>query len=336
MFRWLVCAIIITSPVTAVPALNPGIVERINSNPLSTWSAKMSPRFANASTDDVARLCGGFRSEGLRASIPEISHLAFSAPTDFDAREAWPQCKSTIAHVRDQSDCGSCWAFATTESFNDRLCVANNFSKLLSPLDMGECCNIPGCRMNNDGCVGGIISQAWKWLVSDGVVTGGDHADINKTDTCKPYPFWCTHNSSNHKEPLCPSKEYTMPKCNQECSNAGYPAPYGQDKVKASKTFTIPRYPLDTVYHELMHFGPVSSVFTVFDDFIHYSGGVYKHLEGGEVGSHAIEIIGWGVDKGENYWWVKNSWGSTWGLNGYFKIGYGECGIENTFTSGYV
>ena len=201
MFRWLVCAIIIISPVTAVPALNPGIVERINSNPLSTWSAKMSPRFANASTDDVARLCGGFRSEGLRASIPEISHLAFSAPTDFDAREAWPQCKSTIAHVRDQSgasyhlcdrqqigvdnkaqtflellrssssnrsqtDCGSCWAFATTESFNDRcvvesfsytcdeqndshsprLCVANNFSKLLSPLDMGECCNIPGCR----------------------------------------------------------------------------------------------------------------------------------------------------------------------------------------------
>ena len=58
-------------------------------------------------------------------------------------------------------------------------------------------------------------------------------------------------------------------------------------------------------YVYVYHYFPlhaVSSVFTVFDDFIHYSGGVYKHLEGGEVGSHAIEIIGWGVDKGENYW----------------------------------
>ena len=35
---------------------------------------------------------------------------------------------------------------------------------------------------------------------------GGDHADINKTDTCKPYPFWCTHNSSNHKVVNCYGK----------------------------------------------------------------------------------------------------------------------------------
>ncbi|CAN0294021.1 unnamed protein product, partial [Ectocarpus fasciculatus] len=36
-------------------------------------------------------------------------------PVNFDAREAFPECASVIGRVRDQSDCGSCWAFASTE-----------------------------------------------------------------------------------------------------------------------------------------------------------------------------------------------------------------------------
>lgn len=44
-------------------------------------------------------------------------------PAEFDAREAFPECAEVIGRIRDQSDCGSCWAFASTEAFNDRRCI---------------------------------------------------------------------------------------------------------------------------------------------------------------------------------------------------------------------
>lgn len=45
-------------------------------------------------------------------------------PDSFDSRDAFPECAEIIGRIRDQSDCGSCWAFASTEAFNDRRCVA--------------------------------------------------------------------------------------------------------------------------------------------------------------------------------------------------------------------
>ena len=74
-----------------------------------------------------------------------------------------------------------------------------------------------------------------------------------------------------------------------------------------------------------------------------YRGGIYGHttinpslyshpgFNPFELTNHAVLLVGWGEEGGVPYWIVKNSWGSTWGEKGYFRIvrGQDECGIES-------
>lgn len=80
--------------------------------------------------------------------------------------------------------------------------------------------------------------------------------------------------------------------------------------------------------------GPVEAGFEVYEDFMEYSSGVYVHSTGKLlgafiqcpqscltrfVGGHAVRVVGWGVDAGQKYWTVINSWGKSWGENGTFR-----------------
>lgn len=75
--------------------------------------------------------------------------------------------------------------------------------------------------------------------------------------------------------------------------------------------------------------GPLVACMAVYRDFFYYQDGVYKHLEGDLAGYHAITCIGYSED--EQCWICKNSWGSDWGKQGFFKIAYGEAGIDTDF-----
>jgi len=75
--------------------------------------------------------------------------------------------------------------------------------------------------------------------------------------------------------------------------------------------------------------GPMVGGMKVFQDFYAYTGGVYRHVSGLQVGLHAICIIGY--DDAAQCWICKNSWNTTWGDDGFFRIGYGECGIDTNF-----
>ena len=75
--------------------------------------------------------------------------------------------------------------------------------------------------------------------------------------------------------------------------------------------------------------GPMIGCMAVYDDFFSYVGGVYRHTTGGLAGYHAIAVVGY--SEAESCWICKNSWNVDWGDAGWFKIGYGECGMDTEF-----
>ena len=81
----------------------------------------------------------------------------------------------------------------------------------------------------------------------------------------------------------------------------------------------------------LTNVGPCCAVMYVFNDFFAYGGGVYHHVSGELAGLHCVEVIGY--SEAEKCWICKNSWGTEWGDGGFFKIAYGEAGIDNEFVT---
>ncbi len=76
--------------------------------------------------------------------------------------------------------------------------------------------------------------------------------------------------------------------------------------------------------------GPLCSVFHLYFDFFNYRTGVYSHVAGAEAGYHCAEVVGY--SDADGCWICKNSWGDTWGEGGFFRIAYGQCGIDDTST----
>lgn len=83
---------------------------------------------------------------------------------------------------------------------------------------------------------------------------------------------------------------------------------------------------IENIKAYLTTYGPLMTGMDVYVDFTYYTGGVYQHLWGEHLGEHAITIVGY--NEGEDCWVCKNSWGPDWGEDGWFRIRYGECGIE--------
>jgi len=75
--------------------------------------------------------------------------------------------------------------------------------------------------------------------------------------------------------------------------------------------------------------GAVTGCFLVYNDFFAYKSGVYRHVSGALAGGHCVAIIGY--DDSQSCWICKNSWGPGWGDNGFFRIAYGECGIDTNY-----
>ena len=76
--------------------------------------------------------------------------------------------------------------------------------------------------------------------------------------------------------------------------------------------------------NEIYNRGPIACGMAVTQEFKNYTGGIFEDKSGALKITHDISIVGWGVENGTKYWLGRNSWGSYWGIDGFFKIIRGQ------------
>jgi cathepsin B len=310
------------------------LVNYINNNQ-KLWTAKLSAKFAHMTEAGKKRLINGVKMIEVPPTDREINEMTHpeipddTIPDTFDAIQQWANCPS-IAHIRDQSACGSCWAISGAEAMSDRICIATNGATQvsISADDIMACCGF----MCGDGCNGGYPIEAWRTWVSRGYVTGGDYGS---NQGCKPYPFaQCEHHTNGTHYKPCPADIYPTDKCLTQCED-GYSKSYNEDKWFGKSAYAVSKKVAE-IQKELMTNGPIELAYSVYEDFEHYTGGIYTHTAGSYLGGHAVKLVGWGTENGTPFWRIANSWNTDWGENGYFRIirGVNECGIESGAVAG--
>ena len=236
----------------------------------------------------------GWSPEDIPADARITPVVSAALPTHFD----WTQKdgQNWMTSVKDQKSCGSCVAFGAVAVTEAQFRIAANNPSW--SLDLSE--------QHLFSCGGGSCN--WGWTITGALNRLQNYGTPD--EACSPYQ------SGDGNDRSCPTR----------CSD-------GSDWQ--SRAFKILGWnwidsTASSIEAALMN-GPLVAGFDVYTDFFYYAGGVYHHTWGAYQGGHAITIVGY--DSNERYWIVKNSWGATWGENGYFKIGFEEAGIEQWVAS---
>jgi cathepsin L len=221
-----------------------------------------------------------------------FSSSASGAPASVDWRS-----KGVVNSVRDQGQCGSCWAFATTANAESVWAISKGQLLDLSEEFLVDCAS--GVGYFNMGCNGGNPDSAFKYMINYGQCSEASY----------PYKAGTTKTAG-----AC-QKCAAAPVHFSSCSDV---APNDQVSLKAAvaKQPVVIAIEADTRY------------------FQSYSGGILDSVSCGTNLDHAVEIVGYGEENGQKYWNVRNSWSYTWGELGYVRIlrsdstnDIGICGI---------
>jgi len=237
----------------------------------------------------------------LQASVQPM----YSTPSAFDLRNF-----ITMPDVRNQGNCGSCWAFGTVGAMEIAMTL-----KGLPVANLSEQ-YLVSCNQDGFSCNGGWWAHDYHLIPTH------------------PYAMWGKNNNPPGAV-LEADKPYTA--TNGTCT-AVYPHPYnlGDWQYISGNTVATP----SQIKSAILNHGPVATSVCVGSEFQKYHSGIFSKDEkstcGGGVINHAVVLVGWqdlpNINSG--YWIMRNSWGAGWGESGYMRIKWGTSNIG--FGSTYV
>ena len=203
-----------------------------------------------------------------------------------------------LADPQNQGLCGSCWAFASVHTYTDqRSITAYMPTSTLSAQYTASCFDDAKFVSGGNGCCGALVTAGFQHFLIEGAVT----------NECAPYVL----KKYARKDKATRGIEETCPK---ECSDG---SEFEPNSLKVSD-FRLLKSQSEVI--SALAEGPVLASMLLQKDFSTYVCGVYcstDRISGG----HVVEIVDYGTtNRGEDFWVVKNSWGSLWGEEGYFRV----------------
>jgi len=235
---------------------------------------------------------------GYDASLPRAAPTSMHTYTAADvlavnASLDWVE-RGAVTPVKSQGQCGSCWSFSATGSMEGAYFLASGKLVSLSEEDLVECDTV------DQGCQGGLMDNAFKFVMKNGVAAEAAYPYISGTGI----------------RGLCKADKEAA----AVVTVTGFKDVPSQDA--AALLTAVNLQPVSVAVEA------DKSVFQL------YKSGVIDRNSCGTKLDHGVLVVGYGTQKGlfgsKDYWKVKNSWGPTWGDGGYLKIARGKnmCGIE--------